>query len=192
MVRQLLPAPGGERIELFFDHPEPPYHARFASRLPPCHFDSGQVMIRIDGALATLPLQTSDVIAAKQAERECARELSLIQTRRDPVAQVRALLHCGTAGYPKLEDVAAHMHVSARTLTRQLTEAKLPFSQLLREAQQRDCLTLLQDPRLSLSDVADRLGYSTMGNFARAFRQWFGVTPQAWRDGERAPSQTAP
>jgi AraC-like DNA-binding protein len=182
MMRQLLPEPHHDDIELFFDHPAPPYHARFAARLPRCHFDSGQVAIRMPGRLADVPLQTRDVIAAKLAERECERELSLLQARRDPVALVRARLLNGETGYPSLEEVAAQLHVSARTLTRQLAEAGLPFRQLLHEAQHRDSLHLLQDPRLKLGDVADRLGYSSVANFVRAFKGWHGVTPQAWRD----------
>ncbi len=185
MMRQLLPDAHHDSIELFFDHPAPPYHARFASRLPRCHFDSGQVAIRMPARLTDVPLLTSDVIAAKLAERECERELALLHTRRDPVAQVRALLVCSETGYPSLEDVATQMHLSARTLTRQLADAGLPFRQLLQEAQQRDSATLLADPRLSLGDVAERLGYSSVANFVRACRGWHGVTPQAWRDARQ-------
>jgi len=182
MMRQLLPDELHDELELFFDHPAPPYHARFAHRLPRCHFESGQVAIRMPGRLTRVPLLTSDVIAAKLAERECARELALIQARRDPVALVRARLVNSELGYPSLDEVAAQLHVSSRTLTRQLAEAGLPFRQLLQEAQHRDSLVLLQDRRLSLSDVAVRLGYSSVANFVRAFKGWHHDTPQAWRD----------
>lgn len=184
MMRQLLPEAHHDQIELFFDHPAPPYHARFAARLPRCHFESGQVAIRMPGRLAHVPLLTSDVIAAKLAERECEREMALLQARRDPVSCVRARLVISEQGYPSLDEVAAQLHVSTRTLTRQLAEAGLPYRQLLHEAQHRDSLTLLQDRRLNLGDVAERLGYSSVANFVRAFKGWHGMTPQCWRDAQ--------
>jgi len=191
MVRQLLPDEHHEGIELYFDHPAPDYHARFVARLPRCHFDSGMVAIRMPGRLAHVPLLTGDVIAAKLAERECERELAMLHTRRDPVALVRAQLICSETGYPSLEEVAAQLHMSARTLTRQLADSGLPFRQLLQEAQQRDSAVLLGDPRLTLGDVAERLGYSSVANFVRACRGWHGVTPQAWREARHTERRSA-
>jgi AraC-like DNA-binding protein len=184
MLRQLLPADFHDGIELFFDHPEPLYHHRFAQRLPRCHFDTGRVELRVPAAYADVPLLTGDVIAAKLAERECAKELSLLQHPRDMVTQVRALLVCEPDSYPSLDQVAERLHVSPRTLTRQLAERGLPFRQLLQEAQQRDSARLLADPRLNLADIADQLGYSSVTNFVRAFRSWHGTTPQAWRTAQ--------
>jgi hypothetical protein len=34
---------------------------------------------------------------------------------------------------------------------------------------------------LSLTEITERLGYSTLPNFARAFRRWTGQTPAAYR-----------
>jgi AraC-like DNA-binding protein len=182
MLRQLLPDAHHGGIELFFDHPEPPYHARFAHRLPRCHFDSGRVGLRVPASCADVRLQSSDVIAAKLAERECAKELSLLHHAHDPVTRVRALLVSEPDGYPSLEQVASLLHVSPRTLTRQLAERGLPFRQLLQEAQQRDSARLLEDTRLPLAEIADQLGYSSVANFVRAFRGWHGTTPQVWRE----------
>ena len=37
----------------------------------------------------------------------------------------------------------------------------------------------LDDRRLSIGEVATRLGYTELPNFTRAFRKWTGVTPAA-------------
>src|SRR3546814_3187786 len=80
-------------------------------------------------------------------------------------------------GYPSFEAIASRLYMSPRTLTRQLAERGTSFRQLLAEARNRDSRTLLKDPRLSLTDIAHRLDYSSQAHFARAFRTWNGVSP---------------
>jgi AraC-like DNA-binding protein len=40
---------------------------------------------------------------------------------------------------------------------------------------------LLRQHTLSVEQVAERLGYSDVSNFGRAFRRWTGLTPAAFR-----------
>jgi len=41
--------------------------------------------------------------------------------------------------------------------------------------------------RLSLKDVAERLGYANVANFMRAFRRWTGQPPGAYRRDHETP-----
>jgi AraC-like DNA-binding protein len=52
---------------------------------------------------------------------------------------------------------------------------------LLREERRDRALLLLRSPGVPIEEVADRLGYWSPQNFARAFRQWTGTTPAAYR-----------
>jgi AraC-like DNA-binding protein len=88
-----------------------------------------------------------------------------------------------------MAQIASKLCVSQRTLTRQLTEQGTSYRELLNEAKQRDSLTLLKDARLSIADVAERLGYSAVTNFARACRVWHGMAPNALRASEHARPQ---
>jgi len=176
--------------ELCFDFAEPAYHQDYASQLPRCHFGRPFNELRMPMHYVDLPLRTADRIAAQVAEQACERELALYgDAHRDVVRQVRAALKLGIAGYPSLEDVAQRLCVSARTLNRQLQSRETSFRTLLNEARRRDAVQLLHDPRLDLTDVAVRLGYSTLANFSRAFREWEGLTPGAYRTQERQPSR---
>jgi AraC-like DNA-binding protein len=40
---------------------------------------------------------------------------------------------------------------------------------------------LLRSDRRSIDEIAERLGYSDVANFTRAFRRWTGTTPAAHR-----------
>jgi len=180
MVRQLLP--GHDDIELLFDYPEPSYHSRFSHRLPKTTFSTAYTQVRLPATYLDIPLASADVVSAQLAERECERELNLIGHHRDIVSQVRAMLIIAPEGYPSIDSVASSLFMSTRTLSRHLQECSTSFRQLLSEAQQRDCQTLLQDSHLSLTDIAYRLGYSSQANFARAFRAWHHKTPSEYRE----------
>ncbi len=45
--------------------------------------------------------------------------------------------------------------------------------------------TLLADARLSLAEVAERLGFSDLSSFSQAFKRWYGVPPGAYRSAAR-------
>ena len=73
------------------------------------------------------------------------------------------------------------LSLSPRSLQRRLGEASLKFQDLL-DAVRRDLACVyLRDASLSALDVALLLGYAEQSSFTRAFRQWFGTTPSAWR-----------
>jgi AraC-like DNA-binding protein len=179
ILRNLLPP--NPHMELLFDYPEPEYHSRYRDRLPNVRFSTAVTQIRVPIELFDQPLKTADTVSAKLAERECERELTLLGHNRDIANQVRAVLVNAPEGYPNLESVASRLFMSARTLTRQLNERGTNFRQLLLEAQKRDSQTLLRDSRLTLTDIAYRLGYSSLANFARAFRAWNGTSPGEFR-----------
>lgn len=76
-----------------------------------------------------------------------------------------------------MSEVADALCVSPRTLHRRLAAEGVGFSELQAEALRRDALRLLVDRRLSIADVAKRLGYEEPGNFTRAFKHLTGVNP---------------
>jgi AraC-like DNA-binding protein len=77
--------------------------------------------------------------------------------------------------------VARRLAVSDRTLHRRLAGEGTTFAALVDEARRERAQLLLEDRRLSCSEVAFLLGYAEPAAFFRAFRRWTGETPQAWR-----------
>jgi len=179
LLRGGATVPGG--IELWFDYPEPDYYARYRERLPPARFGMGANQLRFPSALLDRPLHTANAVTAELVEQQCAREVSLLGLSGDFPARVRAALGNADGGYGGLEEVAARLCLSGRTLKRRLREHGLGFQQLLDEARRRDSIRLLQDGSLRVEEVAQRMAYADPANFTRAFRKWTGVTPSAWR-----------
>jgi AraC-like DNA-binding protein len=74
-----------------------------------------------------------------------------------------------------VDDVARALAMSRRSLERALADEGTSASALLDE--QRKELALAWLPELSVNEVADRLGYSDVRAFARAFKRWTGTPP---------------
>jgi AraC-like DNA-binding protein len=186
MVLQLMPPQNStSRLELWFDYPEPPYTARYRDRLPAMHFSKPSNQLRFPAKFLDLRLDTADTSTAKLVTQQCERELTLLGYSGDFLSRVRAVLVNEKRTYPDLEAAAKKLHVSGRTLKRRLQEEGHSYQSVLDQARQRDSVRLLQDPSLSVEEIAARVGYTDRANFARAFRKWTGVTPSAYRERGR-------
>jgi AraC-like DNA-binding protein len=84
-------------------------------------------------------------------------------------------------GFRSLHEVAREVHVSPRTLKRQLSEQGLTFSALSVEARRDRATMLLRSSDLSIGEIADRLGYATPTGFIRAFQSWTTMSPSVYR-----------
>jgi AraC-like DNA-binding protein len=167
---------------------EPPYVHRFRHLVPNTRWGQPATRVVFDAAYLDLPLAQADRVAVKLAREHCERALDALGYDGDFSHRVRRAISNagGVNGFPSLEMVAANLGVSQCTLKRKLAAQGLSFSVLLDRARSDKALLLLESPKLSLDEVAERLGYSTVPNFVRAFHRWTGSTPAAYRRQRRA------
>ncbi len=162
--------------------PEPPYYKRFAHLVPELRFDQPIHQIVLLESDLELPLLTPDRAALRLAVEQCERSMQALGLSADIEQQVfQSILQ--QDGPASLDRVATTLRVSQRTLKRRLAESGVTFSGLVEKARCERALLLLRSPDVSLDDVAERLGYSTVSNLVRAFRRWTGMTPAAYRRG---------
>lgn len=76
---------------------------------------------------------------------------------------------------PKIEDIAQELHVSVRTLQRQLAEHDSSFKRILEVERIKRCDALLKSGT-ALTDIAFELGYSDQSALARAYKTLTGQT----------------
>lgn len=84
-----------------------------------------------------------------------------------------------------LASCAQQLRIPRRTLQRQLAARHTSFQALLHEARMDLARQCLQNPRLSLSELAQALGYRNLSTFSRTFKREHGVPPRQWRAGSR-------
>lgn len=161
--------------------PEPAYYARFRHVSPRVRFQQPANRLVFDPALLGARLVSADPASLRLAQEQCARELDMCSARSPLVERVRRLVLRADAGVRSFEELAEALHVSPRTLRRRLAEAKVSFSELLDQVRRDRALLLLRSVELSTKEIAERVGYSDVANFMRAFRRWTGRTPAAYR-----------
>ncbi len=167
--------------------PEPDYARALMARVGasqggPMRFDAPAHRLVFDASVLDLPLVSADPSAMQLARAQCDRELAAIAEAGSFLGRVRAALHGGAGRTRSVDEVARRLHLSTRTLKRRLAEHGASFSEVRDEVRRQRALLLLADRRVGLGEIADRLGYSDLANFTRAFRRWTGQTPAAYRD----------
>ncbi|HEX4446514.1 MAG TPA: AraC family transcriptional regulator [Polyangiaceae bacterium] len=152
----------------------------------------GQPATRLlfDSSMLSLPYRLADPVALQLAREQCERILGSIGLDGQIAARVSALFSNGKGGFLPLEKVATALHVSPRTLKRQLAAEGVSFSMLVEKERRERAMILLGSQSLSIKDVAERLGYSNVANFTRAFQRWTGKTPGEHRVTGVAPTVT--
>jgi AraC-like DNA-binding protein len=166
--------------ELAFSRPT--YADRYERFAPgPIRFDRPDHRLVFDAALLDLPFVMADPATQRLALEHCERELALLGFGTDFPRRVRALIAAGLDTGAKLENVAARLGMSPRTLRRRLAAAGASYTDILDEARRELAEHLLRTSDPSIADVAHRVGYSDVANFTRAFRRWTGTTPASFR-----------
>jgi len=158
---------------------EPAWFRRFA--VMPVRFEQPQHQLVFPAATLELPLVMADAGAMRLLREQCENELAALGAGESAAARVRRLLTNDRGRFRELPQVAKLMHVSTRTLKRHLAAEGATFSQLLDGERRAHAVLLLRDSRLTLDEVAERLGYSDLANFTRAFRRWTHQSPGAFR-----------
>lgn len=170
--------------EICFDTPEPEYYAAYRERLGKVRFGQPLNAVRFPERYLTLRPALADPHASEEARALCEQELRAAQcAEQDLPSRVVAELRRASdqAGYPSLQQVAARLLLSTRTLKRRLQESGTSFLRLLGDTRTRDACDLLARTDLSIQDIATRLGYENPANFSRAFTQVVAKTPSAYR-----------
>ncbi len=82
----------------------------------------------------------------------------------------------------RIDEVAAHLHMSARTLQRKLRDEGFTYQALVDDTRRRLAERYLLDKQRSINEIAALLGYQEQSSFNHAFKLWTGRSPSDFRE----------
>lgn len=181
------------RFQAFFTFPEPPadqlhaYRTTFGDAL---FFNAPDTCLRGPMDYAEYRVSRGDHGVGDTLRAQLMADMaSLHDTSASFVHKVeRLLLARLQTGEIALEDIAEEAGVSVRTLQNRLDESGLTFRALLDRLRHAQVLVYLADPRLSLIEIGQMLGFATPSSFHHAFRRWTGMAPSEYRKQKLRPA----
>ena len=169
------------RLELAY--PAPAYADRYAD-LFQCElrFEQPRNAMVVESQWMELKFPTYNAVNARQVLELCRRQLAdTASVQSETAAMVERFLRQHLRENPPLAAIADAMHLSERTLRRQLAADGASFSRLHDRVRTERALELLHDHNLSIGEVGNHVGFTDAREFRRAFKRWTGHTPSEAR-----------
>lgn len=181
----LLLGPGVDhkKASVHFDCPPPDYVATFYEVFDcPCHFNAERNELRFPAKWLEHPIGSANQTMADVCTAMCERLLGAGDPSRETSQMVRRLLlsRPGRRMY-RLDEAAAELNLSTTQLRKRLYRSGTSYKKLVLEIRMALAKHYLEDTNLAVQEIAYLLDYSQPAPFSRAFKDYFGVSPEKSR-----------
>lgn len=196
------PTPAPQSVALFMlaarvrfmrwltDHHELKVDARFAGAAPGPLEDferifGGNIRFGCDdnelifpASFLSLKIVTADVEFLRQAQERAQSLLQGLDEEPRLIRQIKRVLMSRLAsGRLAIDDTAAALHMSSRTLQRRLKQQQMKYQTVLDQVRAECVASLIRDPAIPLAEIAFLLGYQDQSTFQTAYKRWFETSP---------------
>lgn len=114
-------------------------------------------------------------------KKQCEQKLSLLNVENDIVNSIYKILFSCKNYSPTIDEVAAMFNTSTATLKRRLAEKETSYKAIVSNYRITQASRLLSDTDISISDIAELIGYANANNFSRAFTKNRFCSPTEYR-----------
>ena len=143
--------------------------------------DAPQNRVFIERAVLASPNTNADEDTFYSVVHACEEYSRLQSCEVALVDRVRESIMSSISSPPSQEVLAKALGLSPRQLRAHLSRVSTSYQAVIRDCRIEYASTLLRNPSLSLSHIAERLGYSDLSSFSHAFCRWTGNSPSAFR-----------
>ncbi len=176
------------RIDFAFE--QPPYAASYGKIFPaPLRFGAPESTLWFDGSLMHAPVRR-DAAAMRSFLVDAHAQIIVPRSPEDSVGtRVRAQLLRTQPAWPDLGGMARALHMAPTTLQRRLANEGIAYQALKDELRRDTAIWRLNTSSVSLAELAAELGFNDGSAFQRAFKNWTGSPPGAYRrEGSGPPT----
>jgi AraC-like DNA-binding protein len=179
LVGQVIPL-----SQLYVQHAKPAHHEEYRLMFAcPCLHQSKNNALMFDEKYLDLPVVRNPqqlVKYLKQIPLQWFKKQSYYDTCS---AQVLRILESSLSDRESnLENVAAKLNMTSRTLRRKLIVEGSRFQQLKDNTRRDKAINLFEQANLTIAQIGLAVGFTEPATFSRAFKHWTGVSPNTYRD----------
>lgn len=181
---------------VYFSYPKPSYwqqyHDYFGDNI---QFDHAATEIIVSSSILSIPSPVADADMHKEAVAICEQQLKeiTVNEEQDPVLPIEQAVSTMIAENPgriwTLDEVAAKLSMSPRTLIRKLSAEGTRFQAIRDQQAKKQVATYLTDASLSVESIGYLMGFSDVSSFRRSFKRWFRETPSQYMTRTRATQE---
>jgi AraC-like DNA-binding protein len=178
--------------EVYFSYAPPPQHSEYAFLFPGKHvFNAPAMGFTFPAHYLERPV-VQNAGTLKSFMQRCPMELfTHPETDFSLASEIYHLLwKQHHAQPPTLEEIADTLHIGTRTLIRHLKLEGSSYQEIKDRVRRDKAIHYLTSQSITMSEIAERLGFSDARVFTRAFRSWTGVSPSRYRDEFIAETRT--
>ncbi len=84
-------------------------------------------------------------------------------------------------GEPSIKKVSKDFHLPVRSIQRRLNDEDVLWSQLVMSIRQSKIRGYVNMPNITVAQLAFLLGFSSIDEFSNAFKIWYGVFPEEYK-----------
>ena len=168
--------------EIHLSYPEPEHGALYRNLFRcPVFFSRPINLLR--GAVEYLdqPTFTGHPQMALVCQQQCQELLTKLRRNDNLLDAIREIIISSMSQVPHLQEVAARLAMSPRTLRRRLQERNSTYQHILDEVRVELAKEYVGATNLSVDQIACRIGFTEATTFRRAFKKWTGMNIKEFR-----------
>ncbi len=169
--------------EICFAHAEPDYHQAYAQYLSGAYsFSAAEIKATFPLSLCHIPNASANQDSYLLAMQQCESMLQQLKPgKHSYVYLIKKMMLSSSLHELSEEQIAAALFMSKRTLARKLAAEGTSFKEIKDAILSEQASKYLLESHLAVDAIATLLNYHDSSNFRRAFKRWFGVTPNEYR-----------
>ncbi len=172
-----------EGMNIQFMHEAPSYFQSYSDYLPgDIQFSQNHVMASVPLELCYLQNDSANRMNYALAYKQCERLIGQLHGEGTCKYQVQKMMLSAPPTAISEVDIASALFISKRTLGRRLEKEGTCFRQIRDDILSQQAISYLRESDVSIEAVANLLNYHDCANFRRAFKRWFNMTPNQYRE----------
>jgi len=152
----------------------------------PVEFDAGVMEWHYSANARALPLPNANPMTAMVCQDFCEQILASQASSSGLAQTIRTMLINRPGRFANIDEIAERLGTSLRTLHRHLASEGLTYQSLVDDIRRTLAIEYLEHTSMAIEQIAERVGFSDVSNFRKAFKKWTGRAPSDFRRAAEA------